>query len=316
MGRWVTLQDDQKVFISAGGKVLASRSAISKAGGAKERGKSLAARSKTAITRNAFSAVRARSFFKSGEEKARLKSEISQHLAKREHHEAAVKSKQLTELEKQSPATARAIEHAKEMAGIRKGATDAQITTAGREGKIGPPSSRTAHSGTTASSIRARDITAKADKMAAGAAKTPGVNMEARTKAAERYASESTKDRTARLAANRTTRAIEHAKAASTKPIGMTYHDVHPAKAIQAGVPDAVRSVNFHDPSGRTYINVHTNDSFRGDRSLKLFVDIKGTLVHEYGRGTVSPPAKADRDAILAHAKKIGVRVEDRPTHR
>lgn len=49
MGRWVTLQDDQKVFISAGGKVLASRSAISKAGGAKERGKALAARSKAAI---------------------------------------------------------------------------------------------------------------------------------------------------------------------------------------------------------------------------------------------------------------------------
>jgi hypothetical protein len=113
MGRWVTLQDDQKVFISDGGKVLATRSKISSAGGAKERGKSLAARSKAAITRNAFSAVRARSFFKSGEEKARLKSEISQHLAKREHHEAAVKSKQLTELEKQSPPTARAIDHAR-----------------------------------------------------------------------------------------------------------------------------------------------------------------------------------------------------------
>jgi hypothetical protein len=193
MGRWVTLDDDQHVYISDGGKVLATRSAISSAGGAKERGKALAARSKAAIgkaagkvraaahneaqakelakdiiashgkdalkevgrrldrsaqydrsvqgrdwqpsrqtnnlvaakehvqkhfesergkalaarskgaiTRNAFSAVRARSFFKSGEEKGRLKSEISQHLANREHHEAAVKSKQLTELERQS----------------------------------------------------------------------------------------------------------------------------------------------------------------------------------------------------------------------
>jgi hypothetical protein len=100
MGRWVTLDDDQHVYISDGGKVLASRSAISKAGGAKERGKALAARSKGAITRNAFSAVRARSFFKSGEEKGRLRSEISQHLANREHTQAAQKSKQLTALEK------------------------------------------------------------------------------------------------------------------------------------------------------------------------------------------------------------------------
>ena len=71
MGHWVTLDDDQHVYISDGGKVLATRSKISSAGGAKERGKALAARSKAAITRNAFSAVRARSFFKSGEEKVR-----------------------------------------------------------------------------------------------------------------------------------------------------------------------------------------------------------------------------------------------------
>jgi hypothetical protein len=49
MGHWVTLDDDQHVYISDGGKVLATRSAISKAGGAKERGKALAARSKAAI---------------------------------------------------------------------------------------------------------------------------------------------------------------------------------------------------------------------------------------------------------------------------
>ena len=36
---WVTLDDGQHVFIGAGGKVLATRGAISSAGGAKERGK-------------------------------------------------------------------------------------------------------------------------------------------------------------------------------------------------------------------------------------------------------------------------------------
>ena len=51
MGHWVTLDDDQHVYISDGGKVLATRSKISSAGGGKERGKSLAARSKAAIGR-------------------------------------------------------------------------------------------------------------------------------------------------------------------------------------------------------------------------------------------------------------------------
>jgi hypothetical protein len=46
---WVTLDDGQHVYIGAGGKVLATRSAISSAGGGKERGKALAARSKAAI---------------------------------------------------------------------------------------------------------------------------------------------------------------------------------------------------------------------------------------------------------------------------
>jgi hypothetical protein len=49
MGHWVTLDDDQHVYISDGGKVLATRSAISSAGGGKQRGKALAARSKAAI---------------------------------------------------------------------------------------------------------------------------------------------------------------------------------------------------------------------------------------------------------------------------
>jgi hypothetical protein len=49
MGHWVTLDDDQHVYISDGGKVLAKRSAISSAGGGKDRGKSLIAKSKAAI---------------------------------------------------------------------------------------------------------------------------------------------------------------------------------------------------------------------------------------------------------------------------
>lgn len=48
---WVTLDDGQHVFIGAGGKVLATRGKISSAGGAKERGKALAARSKAAIAK-------------------------------------------------------------------------------------------------------------------------------------------------------------------------------------------------------------------------------------------------------------------------
>ncbi len=47
---WVTLDDGQHVYISSGGKVLATRGAISSGpGGGKERGKALAARSKAAM---------------------------------------------------------------------------------------------------------------------------------------------------------------------------------------------------------------------------------------------------------------------------
>jgi len=49
MGHWVTLDDDQHVYISGGGKVLATRGAISSGAGGKDRGKALAARSKAAI---------------------------------------------------------------------------------------------------------------------------------------------------------------------------------------------------------------------------------------------------------------------------
>ncbi len=49
MGHWVTLDDDQHVYISDGGKVLATRGKISSAGGGKERGRALAARSKAAV---------------------------------------------------------------------------------------------------------------------------------------------------------------------------------------------------------------------------------------------------------------------------
>jgi len=46
---WVTLDDGQKVYIGSGGKVLATRGAISSAAGGKERGRALAGRSKAAV---------------------------------------------------------------------------------------------------------------------------------------------------------------------------------------------------------------------------------------------------------------------------
>jgi len=49
MGHWVTLDDDQHVYISDGGKVLATRGKISSAGRGKERGKALRTRSKIAV---------------------------------------------------------------------------------------------------------------------------------------------------------------------------------------------------------------------------------------------------------------------------
>jgi len=49
MGHWVTLDDDQHVYISDGGKVLATRGQISSASGGKERGRALAQRSRAAV---------------------------------------------------------------------------------------------------------------------------------------------------------------------------------------------------------------------------------------------------------------------------
>ncbi len=46
---WVTLDDGQHVYIGSGGKVLATRGAISNVSGGGERGRALAMRSKTAI---------------------------------------------------------------------------------------------------------------------------------------------------------------------------------------------------------------------------------------------------------------------------
>jgi len=72
MGHWVTLPDtDQHVFISDGGKVLATRGAISSAGGGKERGKALAARSKAAIGKAT-----------AGKRKPSLKEQAAAHRAK------------------------------------------------------------------------------------------------------------------------------------------------------------------------------------------------------------------------------------------
>ncbi len=59
MGHWVTLDDDQHVYIGSGGKVLATRGAISSGGGGKDRGNALAARSKAAIGRASSKTTRA-----------------------------------------------------------------------------------------------------------------------------------------------------------------------------------------------------------------------------------------------------------------
>ncbi len=312
---WVTLEDGQHVLIGSSGRVLATRAQISSASGGKERGKALAARSKAAIdkatgkNKNGLAAAVTEAA-KHDPEQSNVLLGAYQHAIKATGHadpsaawsmyaaqrnginpnlrnlkefreKTARIGKAIEEVSPkvhQSPATTRAVEHAKEMAGIRKGATDAQITTAARDGKIGSPSPRVAHSGTTASSIRSRDMAAKADKMAAGAAKTPGVNMEARTKAAERYASESTKDRTARLVANRTTRAVEHARAAAagsaaTPAKGMPRAAAKDlaARLEKTGHFTRVEVEEFGFGSGNFHVHGYQVNSAAGNRNLTTF---------------------------------------------
>ncbi len=66
MGHWVTLDDGQKVFIGSGGRVLATRGAISSAAGGKERGKALAERSRAAVARGLTKARKAKTSRQSG----------------------------------------------------------------------------------------------------------------------------------------------------------------------------------------------------------------------------------------------------------
>ncbi len=81
--------------------------------------------------------------------------------------------------------------------------------------------------------------------------------------------------------------------------------------SIARGVPGAVSGTN--EWNGRTYINLrHSDRTFRGDQNLKLWMDNRGVLIHEEGKGIISPPARKDRDAILEHAKKVGIRIEKR----
>ncbi len=135
MGHWVTLDDDQHVYISDGGKVLATRGAISSAAGGKERGRALAGRSKAAIgkalgkakKREASYTVKAKQpIDKEGRYYPGGTTAVERDAMKRA---AALREQRAAQ---QSPATARAIEHARAAAAERpKTIADAKQT--GRE---------------------------------------------------------------------------------------------------------------------------------------------------------------------------------------
>lgn len=58
---------------------------------------------------------------------------------------------------------------------------------------------------------------------------------------------------------------------------------VEKAKAL-----DVVASVNFHQPSGRHYVNLRGQDKgFAGDRNTKVYIK-NDKLVVEEGKGTTS----------------------------
>ncbi len=132
---WVTLDDGQKVFIGSGGRVLATRGAISSAAGGKERGKALAQRSQAAIgkalgkakKREASYTVKAKQpIDKEGRYSPGGTTAVERDAMKRA---AALREQRAAQ---QSPATARAIEHARAAAAERpKTIADAKQT--GRE---------------------------------------------------------------------------------------------------------------------------------------------------------------------------------------
>ncbi len=71
----------------------------------------------------------------------------------------------------------------------------------------------------------------------------------------------------------------------------------------------------FTPPRGpkRFYLNLrHVNRTFRGDCSTKLWIDDRGVLIHEVGKGTTSYPFRDDRDAVLKLAEANGITVEKR----
>ncbi len=122
MGHWVTLDDGQKVFIGSGGRVLATRGAISSAAGGKERGKALAQRSQAAIgkalgkakKREASYTVKAKQpIDKEGRYYPGGTTAVERDAMKRA---AALREQRAAQ---QSPATPRAIEHARAAAAER-----------------------------------------------------------------------------------------------------------------------------------------------------------------------------------------------------
>ena len=83
------------------------------------------------------------------------------------------------------------------------------------------------------------------------------------------------------------------------------------AKSIAKLLPDAIHSVNQWND--RVYINLrHYHRTFRGDVTMKFWLDDRGVLIFEKGKGTVSPPCREDRDAILDWAKRSNFPMESR----
>jgi hypothetical protein len=83
------------------------------------------------------------------------------------------------------------------------------------------------------------------------------------------------------------------------------------AESIQQLLPDAIYKVATW--SDRVYLNLrHTNRTFRGDQTLKFWLDDRGVLIYEKGKGTVSPPCREDRDAILSWVEKTAFPMESR----
>lgn len=71
----------------------------------------------------------------------------------------------------------------------------------------------------------------------------------------------------------------------------------------------------FQPTSGpaRHYLNLrHSDRGFRGDANTKLWVDDRGALIYQPGKGTCSYPFREDRDAVLELAKASGIEVEKR----